>query len=59
MSKTPSGIQTMPGFGAVVKDGGSSHCNLVVCICLTDASSLFTQKAVAPKTKKTEPAMDH
>jgi hypothetical protein len=49
----------MPGLGAVVKEGGSSHFNLAVSTCLTDASSLFNQMAVAPKTKKTEPAMDH
>ena len=54
MSKTPSGIQTMPGLGAAVEEGGNSHCNLAGSDCLAGASSLLDQKTTAPKTKMTE-----
>ena len=49
----------MPGLAAALEDGGSSHCNLAGSACLGDASCFVNQKAVAPKTKTTEPATDH
>ena len=49
----------MPGLGAAVEAGGRSHCNLVDSASLEGASCLVNQKAVALKTKTTEPAKDH
>jgi hypothetical protein len=59
MSKTPSGIQTMPSLGAAAEEGGSSHCNLAGRACMTVASSRVNQKPVAPKTNMAEIAMNH
>jgi len=46
-------------LGAALEGGGSSHWNLAGSACLGEASCLVNQKAVAPKTKTTEPATDH
>jgi hypothetical protein len=49
----------MPGLGAALEEGGSSHWNLAGIACLADASSLVNQKAEAPKTKMMALAIDH
>jgi hypothetical protein len=49
----------MPGCGAAVDAGGSSHWNLADIACLAGALSLVNQKTEAPKTKMIALAIDH
>jgi hypothetical protein len=49
----------MPGRGAAVDAGGSSHWNLADVACLAGSLSLVNQKTEAPKTKMIALAIGH